>query len=291
MASDQPVSLSPFAHFAHQPQLSGPSSSDPLPLRKSLRKRKATNPEGESSLVHLVPRQKKKQRSTSNSKVPGVSKGIKIYENLRGLDDHLQSGLDIIFCGINPGQKSSQAGHHYFNPTNHFWSCLHQSGFTSKLLDPRDDSTLPREFSIGLTNLVSRPTIKESELSKAEQTTGVSELMQKITQHQPRIMCFVGLGIAEIVNSAVTGKYLKSRTKTVIGLQRYKVIYPGANPCETLFYAVSSTSGRVVQYQKGDKVKQFTDLRVLVDKIKKGSLDTEGLVPINMKSSSTPVAP
>jgi hypothetical protein len=42
--------------------------------------------------------------------------------------------------------------------------------------------------------------------------------------------------------------------------------------------------------KKGDKVKQFTDLRVLVDKMKEGDLDTEGLVPIDMKSSSTPVA-
>lgn len=63
------------------------------------------------------------------------------------------------------------------------------------------------------------------------------------------------------------GKCLKSRTGTAIGLQPYKVIYPDGSeflkniskdninerslldPCETLFYAVSSTSGRVVQYQ------------------------------------------
>ena len=44
---------------------------------------------------------------------------------------------------------------------------------------------------------------QESELSKAEQIVGVSELMQKITQHQPRITCFVGLGIANIVKSVL----------------------------------------------------------------------------------------
>ena len=82
------------------------------------------------------------------------------------------------------------------------------------------------------------------------------------------------------------------------------------DPCETLFYAVSSTSGRVVQYQvsvplcivpemlnkytmltkKSDKVQQFTDLRILVDKMKTGGLDTEGLVPINMQALDTPEA-
>ena len=40
---------------------------------------------------------------------------------------------------------------------------------------------------------------QQSELSKAEQITGVSEVMQKITQHRPRITCFVGLGIADII--------------------------------------------------------------------------------------------
>ena len=82
------------------------------------------------------------------------------------------------------------------------------------------------------------------------------------------------------------------------------------DPAETLFYVVSSTSGRVVQYQviyvhriivpemlihimlikKSDKVQQFTDLRVLVDKMKRGELDTEGLIPIDIPSPGTPVA-
>lgn len=178
----------------------------------------------------------------------------------------------------SPSQNSAQFGHHYANPTNHFWNCLHQSGLTSRLLDPRQDCTLPQEFSIGLTNLVSRATIEQSELSKAEQITGVSELMKKITQHRPRITCFVGLGIADIVNSVLTSKSLKSRT--AVGLQPYKLVYPNGNPCETLFYAVSSTSGRVVHYQRVDKIQQFTDFRHLVEKMKNGGLDTGGLTPI-----------
>ena len=86
-------------------------------MRKSLRKRKATNPEGDSTMtsMHLVTWQKKKQISTADSKRRGVfqyprscvyinsirtqagSKKVKIYENLRGLDDHLQNGLDSTF--------------------------------------------------------------------------------------------------------------------------------------------------------------------------------------------------
>jgi hypothetical protein len=73
------------------------------------------------------------------------AKKAKVYEN-HGIQDYLQSDLDstlqlnyeliiphwhnfiVVFCGMSPGKKSSQIGHHYANPTNHFWSCLHQSG-------------------------------------------------------------------------------------------------------------------------------------------------------------------
>ena len=41
--------------------------------------------------------------------------------------------------------------------------------------------------------------------------------------------------------------------------------------------------------KRSDKVQQFTDFRVLVDKMKNGDLDTEGLVPIGMQSTGTPV--
>ena len=44
---------------------------------------------------------------------------------------------------------------------------------------------------------------QQSELSKAEQVAGVPELIKKIAQHRPRVTCFVGLGIADIVKSVL----------------------------------------------------------------------------------------
>jgi thymine-DNA glycosylase len=62
-------------------------------------------------------------------------------------------------------------GHHYANPTNHFWRCLHLSGtfsavasvlcplhwlmfgeqgFTPRLLSASEDSSLPGTYNIGL---------------------------------------------------------------------------------------------------------------------------------------------
>lgn len=85
------------------------------------------------------------------------------------------SGLGYLPCyassnrtnHVSPGYMSAQKGHHFANPTNHFWKCLHQSGmstpnielkdldprllgFTSWLLSPSEDHSLPASFNIGL---------------------------------------------------------------------------------------------------------------------------------------------
>ncbi|KAF9474451.1 DNA glycosylase [Pholiota conissans] len=192
----------------------------------------------------------------------------------------------VMFCGINPGQQSALIGHHFGNPRNHFWSCLYESGLTSRKLDPREDFKLPEEFSIGITNLVERPTAEQSELSRKEQVDGVPRLLDKIAQYRPRIVCFVGLGIADIFRANVTEKKA-TKTKTDIGLQNYKMVHSRNSnyafpvtkspDVETLFYVVSSTSGRVVKYQKVDKIQQFKDLRALVEQLKRGDIPTAEL--------------
>ena len=70
---------------------------------------------------------------------------------------------------------SAERGHHYANPTNHFWPCLHLSGayivvalsympslstdgwqiigFTPRLLLASEDSTLPEKYNLGLVSL------------------------------------------------------------------------------------------------------------------------------------------
>ncbi|KAK0223304.1 uracil-DNA glycosylase-like protein [Armillaria fumosa] len=121
------------------------------------------------------------------------------YAHLNLLPDHLQLHLDIVFCGINPGQKSAEIGHHFGHPTNHFWTCLHAGGLTSSKLPPTEDYTLPELYNIGLTNLVERPTAEQSELSDAEMRTAVPAFLAKIARYRPRIVCFVGLKIAAAV--------------------------------------------------------------------------------------------
>ncbi|KAJ3514863.1 hypothetical protein NLJ89_g2118 [Agrocybe chaxingu] len=200
----------------------------------------------------------------------------------------------------SPGEQSAQIGHHYGNPTNHFWSCLHESGLTSRRLDPREDHLLPKEFSMGLTNL-------QNDLSKAEQTSGVPLLLEKVARYRPLILCFVGLGIADIVRSGVgSGSKNDLKGKAAFGLQPYKMVHPydeadshqqfrdssdphdARNASETLFFAVSSTSGRVVRYQKADKIEQFKQLRAVLRDMKTGGLDTSKLTTVSTPPTSTP---
>lgn len=262
----------PFLRFAFTPaDISTPNS--PLGKRKQ-----------RDNLLANATADKRAKKGLSVS----GSKRVKVYDHLQEVGDHLAHGLDVIFCGINPGQQSAEIGHHYGNPTNHFWSCLHESGFTPRKLDPREDFKLPREFCIGLTNLTSRPTIEQSELSKVEQAAGVSTLLEKITKFAPRIVCFVGLGIADIVKAEVAlPKRVGNRAKykAEVGLQPYKVVHSQtigsvAGVSETLFFAVSSTSGRVVRYQKGDKIQQFKDLRHVLLQVKDKTFDSSQITSI-----------
>ena len=58
------------------------------------------------------------------------------------LPDVLAPGLDVVFCGINPGRVSAAAGAHFANPRNDFWRLLHETGFTPRLLDPQEQQEL-----------------------------------------------------------------------------------------------------------------------------------------------------
>ncbi|CAL1708129.1 unnamed protein product [Somion occarium] len=120
------------------------------------------------------------------------------YAHLNFLQDYLKENLDVMFCGVNPGCMSAKVGHHFANPTNHFWRCLHRSELTDRLLPAAEDFTLPQAYNLGLTNLVDRPSAEQAELSKQDMIFGVPVLLSKIARFRPRIITFVGKGIWEV---------------------------------------------------------------------------------------------
>jgi double-stranded uracil-DNA glycosylase len=98
----------------------------------------------------------------------------------------------VLFCGINPGLYSAATGWHFARPGNRFWPALHLSGFTPRLLAPREQDLLPG-FGLGITNLVARATAQASELDAAELRAGREHLAALTRSHPPRIVAIAGV--------------------------------------------------------------------------------------------------
>ena len=107
------------------------------------------------------------------------------------LTDIISTHLNVIFCGINPGLKSSNDGHHFSGRSNRFWKVLHQSGFTPYEIEAVNDTSL-LEFGYGLTTAVARATSRADELSKEEFDESLESFKLKITKYQPKYIAFLG---------------------------------------------------------------------------------------------------
>ncbi|KAI9719298.1 MAG: hypothetical protein M1812_003628 [Candelaria pacifica] len=166
-------------------------------------KRKATQtstPPSPSSTTNPSPHPLKKRRSPSKYAPPSK------YAHLPPLLDILTPNLHLIFIGVNPGLRTSTAGHAYAHPSNLFWKLLHSSGITERRLSPCEDGILPEKYGCGNTNIVSRPTRDQSELSKQEMDASVRGLEDKISRFRPEAVCIVGKGIWESVWRARYGR-------------------------------------------------------------------------------------
>lgn len=110
----------------------------------------------------------------------------------REVPDLIAPGLDILFCGINPGLYSGVTGTHFARPGNRFWPALHASGLTGRLLAPHEGEAM-LALGYGITNLVERATAGAAELSPAELVAGGERLREKVRQYEPRCVAFLGL--------------------------------------------------------------------------------------------------
>ncbi len=110
----------------------------------------------------------------------------------RLLPDVAAPGLRVLFTGINPGLYSAWAGHHFARPGNRFWPALHQSGFTSRLLLPREQDELLAS-GLGITNVVARATARADELTGEELVAGGRALRAKVLALGPRWLAVCGV--------------------------------------------------------------------------------------------------
>ena len=105
--------------------------------------------------------------------------------------DILAVGLDVIFCGLNPGASSATAGHNFANASNRFWRVLYLAGFTETCLRPQEERRLLK-YGCGITAAVRRPTVRADEVPRNEFRAARVEFEAKIRRHSPRSIAFLG---------------------------------------------------------------------------------------------------
>src|SRR5215208_1328558 len=107
------------------------------------------------------------------------------------LPDVLAPGLQVVFCGINPGVWSARAGAHFANPRNDFWRLLHDAGFTPRVLAPEEQQRLPA-FGLGVTNAALRTTRGSGDLRRGDFTGAAERLAEIAEELRPAWIAFVG---------------------------------------------------------------------------------------------------
>ena len=153
------------------------------------------------------------------------------------LPDYLQPNLDIVLVGINPSLRSVEVGHYFASPRNRFWRAINRSGLLTTPLDYITDYKLP-EQSIGLTDIVKRPTRGAADLRAADYRKWAPALRSKLERFEPLIVCFHGavayrnyLRHADGISASSSELGLQPR---VIGRSRVFVI-PNPSPANAAY--------------------------------------------------------
>ncbi|SFN05354.1 G/U mismatch-specific uracil-DNA glycosylase [Izhakiella capsodis] len=108
-----------------------------------------------------------------------------------GIQDIIEPGLRVLFCGINPGKSSAHTGYHFAHPGNRFWRVIWQAGFTESLLKPEQEHSL-LDTGCGITMLVERPTVLAGEVKGTELREGGRQLVEKVHHYQPLALAVLG---------------------------------------------------------------------------------------------------
>ena len=108
------------------------------------------------------------------------------------LPDVLAGGLQVVFCGINPGLWSAATGHHFARPGNRFWPALHASGLTPRQLAPGEQEQL-LALGLGVTNVVPRASARADELTRQEYVEGGRRLAALVAEDRPAWLAVLGV--------------------------------------------------------------------------------------------------
>lgn len=160
--------------------------------------------------------------------------------------DVIAPGLDVLFCGINPGLYSGATGHHFARPGNRFWPALHGAGFTDTLLDPSEEHRL-LDAGCGITNLVMRATASAAELEDAELSRGRRQLERKVQRCRPRWLAVLGIGAY----------------RTAFGRRGARIGEQPERLGSTALWVLPNPSGLNAHYQLSELIQLFGELRAV----------------------------
>jgi G:T/U-mismatch repair DNA glycosylase/ADP-ribose pyrophosphatase YjhB (NUDIX family) len=160
--------------------------------------------------------------------------------------DVLAPGLDVVFCGINPGRVSAAAAAHFANPRNDFWRLLHAAGFTPRLLEPDEQFDL-LALGVGVTNAAYRTTRGSGDLRRGDFAGSAERLARIADELRPRVIAFVG-------KEAYRGA-LGERAEH--GLQQRRL-------GEALLFVLPSTSPANAAVPWEERLRWFTSLHALL---------------------------
>lgn len=264
----------------------------------------------ETSGQHLPVEPRRSGRRVRNGALSGTLKGAEGQtppskvpkteaEHLPEVKDYVKEDMDILIIGSNPGRMSSRKGQHFSHPSNHFYRALHRSGLTPTQVPPSLDYTMLHQtapyLSIGLTNLVARPTRMAQELNKTEEAVGTEILVDLIRRYRPRVGLFIGIGVARAFERSLsqlkvveTGTGIKKeeeedvegsvavKVSAEVPLVSDKTLGLGVGLMSvgvrhstgfTLLFAMPSTSGRVTTHQLKEKTACMTAARLLTSEL------------------------
>ncbi|HEY3011573.1 MAG TPA: G/U mismatch-specific DNA glycosylase [Gemmatimonadales bacterium] len=165
----------------------------------------------------------------------------------RTVPDLIGPGLEVLFCGINPGLYSGATGHHFARPGNRFWRALHLAGFMERLVSPWSERVLLDE-GLGITNLVARATASASELTGAELRAGRRRLERTVRRYCPKCVAVVGIGAYRTAFE---------RPHARMGRQPERI---GASS----LWVLPNPSGLNANHQIADLTRAFEELRLAV---------------------------
>ena len=157
--------------------------------------------------------------------------------------DVLGPGLEVVFCGINPGFVSAAAAAHFANPRNDFWRLLHAAGFTSRLYEPAEQFEVMHE-GIGLTNAAPRTTRGSGDLRRGDFAGAAARLERLAEDLQPKWIAFVG-------KEAYRGTF---NQRPDLGVQ-------GRRLGETRLFVLPSTSPANAAVPWDERLRWFRELR------------------------------